>query len=180
MDPEENIRQQLSLAEKILENDSPYQEDHEFSDGVELAEHVQALHGWISSGGFLPSAWAPKQPAWTTWEAVVALLCGQVMGVVQTLQALEEGEGGQRGFPHRKTVVRLLRDGVEGMARARWAYEGSPPLEVTQMGDDAVFSTGEGKTLRVPLAVFSARDGVIAEQIEPIARFLADLLGPLK
>lgn len=179
MDPDENLKTQLSLAKSILAS-ADAEEDPGLDHPRELAEHVEALHGWLMSGGFLPTMWASKRPAHENWEVAVALLCGQVMGVVQTLQALEEGEGGQRGFPHRKTVVRLLRDGVEGMARAQWAYEGSPPLEVTQAGDDAVFSTSEGKTLRVPLAVFSARDGVIAEQIEPIARFLADLLGPLR
>lgn len=29
-------------------------------DGAELSEHVEALDGWLTSGGFLPEAWGTR------------------------------------------------------------------------------------------------------------------------
>lgn len=181
MDPDENLKTQLRLAKSILAS-ADAEEDPGLGHPRELAEHVEALHGWIMSGGFLPAAWAPKQPAWSSWEVVVALLCGQVMGIAATLETLETNVGNVNivVVSRHKMMVRALSDGLLAFARARWAYEGDPPLAVTQSGHDAVLSTSEGKTLRVPLEVFVARDGRVAEQIKPIATFLSDLLGPLK
>jgi hypothetical protein len=52
MDPDENLKQQRRLAERILRNEGG--DSHEI---VRLAELMQALDEWIAGGGFLPAAW---------------------------------------------------------------------------------------------------------------------------
>lgn len=54
MDPNENLRLQLKLAEYLVDNDP---KPGEF-ESTELAELVLDLHEWLRKGGFLPSAWA--------------------------------------------------------------------------------------------------------------------------
>jgi hypothetical protein len=51
MDPNANLKEQLDIARKLL--DDPIGED----DVDRLAELVVALDEWISNGGFLPKRW---------------------------------------------------------------------------------------------------------------------------
>lgn len=179
MDPDENLKTQLSLAKSILAS-ADAEEDPGLDHPRELAEHVEALHGWLMSGGFLPAVWASKRPAHESWEVAVALLCGQVMGIGDFFETLQKSVSSIVIPTRHKMMARALGDGLLAFARARWPYEGDPPLAVTQIDDDAVLSTSDGETLRVPLAAFGGRDGRVVAQIESIARFLADLLGPLR
>jgi len=52
MDPNANLREQLSLARYILAEKS----DNTIG-AVRLAELVEALDDWIARGGFLPERW---------------------------------------------------------------------------------------------------------------------------
>jgi hypothetical protein len=54
MDPEANLAEQRRLADAILQG-TPTAADGRRA--VRLAELVEALDGWLSSGGFLPAAW---------------------------------------------------------------------------------------------------------------------------
>lgn len=62
MDPDANLKEQLALAESIIEQadsddsdgDMPQIDTH---DAVRLAELVLAINEWISRGGFLPQQW---------------------------------------------------------------------------------------------------------------------------
>jgi hypothetical protein len=65
MDPNANLEQQLDLAREITE-DNPDADNLEAVEAFnerqqmradQLAEHVIALHEWITNGGFLPSEW---------------------------------------------------------------------------------------------------------------------------
>lgn len=68
MDPEANLAEQISLAEQIIEiidergdedgNLCDDDKDEVVDNANRLAELVQALDGWIRSGGFLPASWA--------------------------------------------------------------------------------------------------------------------------
>lgn len=66
MDPNANLSEQLTLARCILDANGSSRQYHLQTgrdldeDVVQLAELVQALNGWITKGGFLPSAWTPK------------------------------------------------------------------------------------------------------------------------
>lgn len=53
MDPDENLKQQIRLANSIQKGGN---RDHEY-DASTLADLVLALHEWIEGGGFLPAAW---------------------------------------------------------------------------------------------------------------------------
>lgn len=55
MDPDENLTEQLKLAQSILDADKGGA-DFEI-DAQRLAELVLALHEWISKNGHLPQAW---------------------------------------------------------------------------------------------------------------------------
>jgi len=57
MDPNENLKQQQALAHAILDADTNV--DTTF-DAWRLAELVQALDEWITSGGFTPAEWRDK------------------------------------------------------------------------------------------------------------------------
>ena len=62
MDPNENLRKQRALAARIIaisdNEDAPNEEQRELEEAAaELAELVRALDVWITTGGFLPSAW---------------------------------------------------------------------------------------------------------------------------
>ncbi len=67
MDPEANLAEQLSLAAEIIEiidergdedgNLCDEDKDEVVDNANRLAELVQALDGWIRSGGFIPPAW---------------------------------------------------------------------------------------------------------------------------
>ena len=59
MDPDANLTEQLQLVTELIEcSDREHDGPCECQDnGARLAELVQALHGWIRSGGFLPKAW---------------------------------------------------------------------------------------------------------------------------
>lgn len=56
MDPTENLRMQLRIADRLIEAD-----DKDLrplpTDAVALAELVIALDEWVKAGGFLPSQW---------------------------------------------------------------------------------------------------------------------------
>jgi hypothetical protein len=55
MDPDANLKEQLELARLI---NARRETGHEVDgDAVELADLVEALHGWITRGGFLPKLW---------------------------------------------------------------------------------------------------------------------------
>lgn len=58
MDPNANLEELRRLAESMLE---AYEDEDsngiDQDDAARLAELVQALDGWITGGGFLPSAW---------------------------------------------------------------------------------------------------------------------------
>jgi hypothetical protein len=69
MDPDANLKEQLELANDILEAIDRASDDGELGeedkqdviqDAERLAELVQSLHNWITGGGFLPKAW--KKP----------------------------------------------------------------------------------------------------------------------
>ena len=53
MDPNENLKEQLRLAEIIIESQDG--NTHLFAE--ELAELVLGLDHWLSCGGSLPDAW---------------------------------------------------------------------------------------------------------------------------
>lgn len=53
MDPNATLATLLKLSQEILSDD----EGHT-ADVVELAEHVDAMNRWLSTGGFLPDRWA--------------------------------------------------------------------------------------------------------------------------
>ena len=59
MDPEANLREQLELAESMVDNPEESEEhvDDMCNDGRRLAELVLALNEWITKGGFLPTSW---------------------------------------------------------------------------------------------------------------------------
>lgn len=51
MDPEENLKEQLRISERIQKGEQTT------GDAMRLAELVEALDEWIRKGGFLPSPW---------------------------------------------------------------------------------------------------------------------------
>ncbi len=61
MDPNANLIEQLKLAERLIldadagPDNAPMRINP--TDALRLAELVQALDGWIRSGGFLPAGW---------------------------------------------------------------------------------------------------------------------------
>lgn len=57
MDPNANLREQLEIANRIVDGDDL---DVEEWDALRdrLAELVLALNDWITNGGFLPGAWS--------------------------------------------------------------------------------------------------------------------------
>lgn len=69
MDPNANMAEQRSLAAEITQKIDELEDEHAFEqlsaqerydflcDAGRLAELVQALDGWITSGGFLPRGW---------------------------------------------------------------------------------------------------------------------------
>lgn len=56
MDPNANLTEQLALTKRILDTGRATMQDAE-----RLAELVDALHGWIVGGGFLPDRWEVAQ-----------------------------------------------------------------------------------------------------------------------
>ena len=54
MDPNENLKEQLALANHMLDLD-PDEVDPD--DAQRLVELVESLDKWIHSGGFFPSRW---------------------------------------------------------------------------------------------------------------------------
>ncbi len=71
MDPDENLRKQREAAAEIIEliDDADAEnggdldadaEDRILSLAEDLAEHVQALDGWLKSFGFLPKDWTRR------------------------------------------------------------------------------------------------------------------------
>ena len=57
MDPTANLQEQLRITERMLSPDSEYIDT---GDALRLAELVQSLHKWITTGGHLPTCWAPN------------------------------------------------------------------------------------------------------------------------
>lgn len=60
MDPNETLRRLLRLATMVLDCDSDTGPESEMSltdAAYAMAEHVESLDGWLSSGGFLPEKW---------------------------------------------------------------------------------------------------------------------------
>ena len=56
MDPNANLSEQLGCARRILAEDGAHPDD-----AIRLAELVEALDVWLSSGGFLPDRWQHKR-----------------------------------------------------------------------------------------------------------------------
>ena len=54
MDPNENLREQREIAERIVRC-----HEDETNDALALAELVLALDGWLQRGGFMPAEWTP-------------------------------------------------------------------------------------------------------------------------
>lgn len=57
MDPNANLAEQLRLARKIQSCESFQSFMMASADCERLAELVEAMHEWVSKGGFLPDAW---------------------------------------------------------------------------------------------------------------------------
>jgi hypothetical protein len=55
MDPDEALRELLRLADVELNSEQPA------GDPYRMAELVQALDGWLTSGGFLPARWSSER-----------------------------------------------------------------------------------------------------------------------
>ena len=65
MDPDANLREQLSLARAdwtVSETDSlsPLDIERLHDEHVQLCELVLAMDEWITKGGFLPARWRTK------------------------------------------------------------------------------------------------------------------------
>jgi hypothetical protein len=76
MDPNTNLDTQLRLARQLLARESTPE------DAADLAEHMLALHEWITSGGFLPKTWQEGRPdkgaklkVWAVYISTMAELC---------------------------------------------------------------------------------------------------------
>ena len=59
MDPDANLREQLELANWLIANDAVADDvaDHRKAKAERLADLVEALNGWLTAGGFLPTSW---------------------------------------------------------------------------------------------------------------------------
>ena len=57
MDPNANLKEQRIIVARIIADEYPIASDHT-RDAARLADLVEAQDGWLSRGGFLPSAWA--------------------------------------------------------------------------------------------------------------------------
>lgn len=59
MDPNTNLKDQLALSKRIMEEHDKESPDADLIAHLanELAELVTSLHMWIKGGGFLPSDW---------------------------------------------------------------------------------------------------------------------------
>lgn len=55
MDPDRNLREQLQLAEIVLDDRSD--DSMVMAAAVGLADLVQSLDAWLGRGGFLPRRW---------------------------------------------------------------------------------------------------------------------------
>ena len=60
MDPNSNLKEQLHLAQHIINTDDP---TVRVGAAIRLAELVEALDEWLRRGGFRPAAWeqGPKK-----------------------------------------------------------------------------------------------------------------------
>jgi hypothetical protein len=60
MDPTANLLEQLEISARLINIFENADDTPEFKeeDVVRLAELVEALHGWIRKGGFLPEQWS--------------------------------------------------------------------------------------------------------------------------
>lgn len=63
MDPDANLKEQLSLIRRFLDLEVNKLTGPEMGslvyDACRLAELVEALDGWITRGGFVPERWQP-------------------------------------------------------------------------------------------------------------------------
>jgi len=173
MDPDENLKTQLRLAKSILAS-ADAEEDPGLGHPRELAEHVEALHGWLMSGGFLPTTWETSRLERASWVTVVAMLLGQVIGAVSAVRQLSENID----LDHQ--AESLLRSSLVGMVRARVA---NAPLLVVRQGKALdVTSPTTLQVVSVPLSAlnYTVNTGEITDSIGPLAELLYTLLGPLK
>lgn len=54
MDPDETLRQlRLTIKQMRVDESTEVRKAH----ADEIAEHFEALDGWLTTGGFLPKAW---------------------------------------------------------------------------------------------------------------------------
>jgi hypothetical protein len=60
MDPNENLKEQLETADRIIQAVSEERFVHE-GEAETLAELVLALDEWLKNGGFLPEEWRKGQ-----------------------------------------------------------------------------------------------------------------------
>lgn len=59
MDPNENLRQQLAISTRILQQEA-LPDVEQSPDVVRLAELVIALNEWMEKGGFCPARWGVR------------------------------------------------------------------------------------------------------------------------
>jgi len=58
MDPNATLAKMRQLANMILSDEGGLEDAGDLEDAArDLAEHVEALDGWLRQGGFLPKAW---------------------------------------------------------------------------------------------------------------------------
>ena len=58
MDPNATLAKMRQLANMILSDEGGLEDVGDLEDAAhDLAEHVEALDGWLRQGGFLPKAW---------------------------------------------------------------------------------------------------------------------------
>ena len=60
MDPNENLKQQLELAQSMRGSEE---------DAMELAELVIELDKWLTNGGTPPEKWRAAKDAFTRWSS---------------------------------------------------------------------------------------------------------------
>ena len=52
MDPDATLKEILGFIKDIFD-----EEDKQTPSAIDLANHVESLHTWITKGGYLPTAW---------------------------------------------------------------------------------------------------------------------------
>lgn len=129
MDPDENLTEQLRLAESILAAGDACNSDLlDIADDAErLAELVQALHGWLKKGGFLPSPWQPK-PAGVDDDNPYKRADAAFAPLIEALSALGWNRPGMHKRDPGAGALEVLQTGG-------WVFCLSVPLSLDAEGD---------------------------------------------